>query len=1134
MWIGNASNIAAPVAMSGDATMSNTGALTLASSGVTAGTYTQVTVDAKGRVTVGASPTTLAGYGITDAVKNAGGAPSVQEGLAASIPAAGTAGRVYLATDTKIIYRDNGATWDGMGAAGAVSSVSASSPLQSSGGATPSISFVNQNANLVLAGPTSGGAVAPTFRSLVAADIPTAAGDVSGAYSALSVDKIKGTVVSATAPTSNQVLQYNGSIWIPTTLTPTLPALADTKIWVGNGSSVAMPVSASGDVTLADTGAFTVTKLQGRAVASTAPTSNQVLTWNNTNTDWEPAAASGGTTISGGTTQVLPMFNAAGTNIINSSVTDNGATGVDFANSKITFGGNLWAHDTGGTTNAFVGITAGNTTLTGTSDTAVGQNALLALTTGSRNTAVGNSALTGVQYGVDNTAMGYKSLSKEQGDNSTAVGYQAIANSTLGYRNVSIGDSTLLMNTSGNDNVAVGQNALSGATNSDSNTAIGKGSLLGVVTGTKNTALGYGTGTNMTGSSGLNVVIGYNAGPTVNATYSNKLYIHNATSDTPLIGGDFSAGYVQINNQLEVPLTSTTPTPTAGYGRVYAKADGNLYYKNATTETQISGVAAGVTSIAATAPLNVSASTGAVTASLGLTSAHIYVGNGSNLAADVAMSGDASIPNTGAVKVLALQNIAVSATAPTPNQILQYNGSAWIPTTSTAQSSTLNDAKIWVGNSGNLAAPVSMSGDATLADTGALTLNTVPLSKGGTNVTSYATGSVPVSNGTSLTATICGLGQTLVSAGGTGFACGLQSASGSSLAAGDIWVGNASGIAVAAAPAGDVTMSNAGAFTVAKLQGRAVASTLPTSNQVLTWNSTNTDWEPTTSTGTTGSGTTNYVSKWTSASALGNSLIYDSGTAVGIGTAAPASRLHVPWLAGDAAATATFGSTNASNNQIAIVANTNSNWAIKATANDSGSYGAIYGVENNGGVGVQGDSFAGVGVYGGSSSGISGEFISDLASNSSPTLVVKQMGAGTADLVQIQNSAGTPMITFKSTGSVDVHGGDIVSDTVSNLAAVTNIIFSTGNVQTSANSTNNAAFKICGMKDGGSYSLVLTAQPVGSIPTFTAYSDAACSVAITNFDAGGVVLQTTSATTIITFIRAGSTVYAMLATGFTK
>jgi phage-related tail fiber protein len=41
--------------------------VTLANSGVGAGTYRSVTVDAKGRVTAGTNPTTLAGYGITDA-----------------------------------------------------------------------------------------------------------------------------------------------------------------------------------------------------------------------------------------------------------------------------------------------------------------------------------------------------------------------------------------------------------------------------------------------------------------------------------------------------------------------------------------------------------------------------------------------------------------------------------------------------------------------------------------------------------------------------------------------------------------------------------------------------------------------------------------------------------------------------------------------------------------------------------------------------------------------------------------------------------------------------------------------------------------------------------------------------------
>ena len=57
------------ISLSGDASGSGTTsiAVTLAASGVTLGTYKSVTVNAKGLVTAGSNPTTLAGYGITDA-----------------------------------------------------------------------------------------------------------------------------------------------------------------------------------------------------------------------------------------------------------------------------------------------------------------------------------------------------------------------------------------------------------------------------------------------------------------------------------------------------------------------------------------------------------------------------------------------------------------------------------------------------------------------------------------------------------------------------------------------------------------------------------------------------------------------------------------------------------------------------------------------------------------------------------------------------------------------------------------------------------------------------------------------------------------------------------------------------------
>lgn len=50
--------------------ITTTGTIGLANSGVTTGTYKSVTVDQYGRVTAGTNPTTLAGYGITDALQS--------------------------------------------------------------------------------------------------------------------------------------------------------------------------------------------------------------------------------------------------------------------------------------------------------------------------------------------------------------------------------------------------------------------------------------------------------------------------------------------------------------------------------------------------------------------------------------------------------------------------------------------------------------------------------------------------------------------------------------------------------------------------------------------------------------------------------------------------------------------------------------------------------------------------------------------------------------------------------------------------------------------------------------------------------------------------------------------------------
>jgi hypothetical protein len=77
--------------------------------------------------------------------------------------------------------------------------------------------------------------------------------------------------------------------------------------------------------------------------------------------------------------------------------------------------------------------------------------------------------------------------------------------------------------------------------------------------------------------------------------------------------------------------------------------------------------------------------------------------------------------------------------------------------------------------------------------------------------------------------------------------------------------------------AGDLA-GTAAAPTVSKLQGRAVSTTAPATNQVLTWNGS--AWTPASATGgTSGSGTTGMMTEWTGSSGIGNSPIKDaSGT----------------------------------------------------------------------------------------------------------------------------------------------------------------------------------------------------------------------------------------------------------------
>ncbi|OQX24794.1 MAG: hypothetical protein BWK80_18960 [Desulfobacteraceae bacterium IS3] len=156
-----------------------------------------------------------------------------------------------------------------------------------------------------------------------------------------------------------------------------------------------------------------------------------------------------------------------------------------------------------------------------------GDNICLGVGAGEKNTGSGNSFL-GYYAGYSNLGDTQKGL----GILNTFVGYNAGYKNTDGSKNIFLGHSAGYQNTVGNSN----------------------------------TFVGYYAGRQNTQGSG-NVFIGYYAGQ--NETGSDKLYIENSDSDSPLVYGDFS------NNILAVGGSLGVNTKTPGSYKLYVS--GNAY-----------------------------------------------------------------------------------------------------------------------------------------------------------------------------------------------------------------------------------------------------------------------------------------------------------------------------------------------------------------------------------------------------------------------------------------------------------------------------------------------------------------------------------------------------------------------------
>jgi hypothetical protein len=184
---------------------------------------------------------------------------------------------------------------------------------------------------------------------------------------------------------------------------------------------------------------------------------------------------------------------------------------------------------------------------TGDYNTANGYKALHNNTIGNSNTANGYSALNANMEGTNNTACGYMALYKNTlGNWNTGNGYKALFSNTIGTHNTATGLESLYSNTEGIHNTSFGYKSLTSNTTGDHNVGVGFDANRFNQEGSNNTIIGYqaGRGTTAHNKSG-NVFIGYQAG--YSEILSNKLYIENSSSSSPLIWGDFATDRVIIN-----------------------------------------------------------------------------------------------------------------------------------------------------------------------------------------------------------------------------------------------------------------------------------------------------------------------------------------------------------------------------------------------------------------------------------------------------------------------------------------------------------------------------------------------------------------------------------------------------------
>ena len=277
-------------------------------------------------------------------------------------------------------------------------------------------------------------------------------------------------------------------------------------------------------------------------------------------------------------------------------------------------------------------------------------------------------------------------------------------------------------------------------------------------------------------------------------TFNNKqvagTYITALTGDVTAAGPGSAASTIANNaittikinnlavtdakiNDVAFSKITAKPTTLGGYGIIDAISStltaGNIYVGNATNVATSTALTGDIASISATGVVALSntVTAGSVGSASAVPSITYDAKGRITLTASNAYQ-DATGVTKGIVQVgtnlqvaagiLSLQNATTSQTG-------ALTSTDW-NTFNNKLTSVLTSANIFVGNIGNVATGVPLSGDATINNAGALTLNTVTVAKGGTGLTSGTSGGIPYFASTSTMASSAALTSNGVLLGG--------------------------------------------------------------------------------------------------------------------------------------------------------------------------------------------------------------------------------------------------------------------------------------------------------------------------------------------------------------------------------